>query len=249
VPEQLLESELFGHTRGAFTDAKAARAGLFLQASGGTLYLDEIGDMPLNLQPKLLRALQEKSIRPVGSDAEVPVDVRIVASTHRDLEAAVEEARFREDLFFRINVVQIDVPPLRSRGSDVLLLAQEFVERFAARGDKRVIGLSSPAAEKLLSYFWPGNVRELENCIERAVALTCYENLTVEDFPEKIRNYHRTQALLVSDDPAELVNMEEVEKRYILRVLEAVGGNRTLAAKILGFDRKTLYRKLEHYRT
>jgi two-component system, NtrC family, response regulator AtoC len=247
MPEPLLESELFGHVKGAFTDAKTARKGLFLQASGGTLFLDEIGEMPLGLQPKLLRALQERRIRPVGGDEEMDIDVRIIAATNRDLETAVEEKVFREDLFFRINVIHIEVPPLRARGGDILLLAQGAMRRFADRTGKPVTGISSAAAEKLLTYTWPGNVRELENCIERAVVFTRYDELLVEDLPEKIRNFNRSQVLVASDDPSELVSLEEVERRYILRVLEVVGGNKSEAARILGLDRRTLYRKVDRY--
>ena len=247
MPESLLESELFGHAKGAFTDAKSNRTGLFLQAQRGTLFLDEIGEMPLGLQPKLLRALQERKVRPVGSEQEVPFDARIICATNRDLESAVEEGRFREDLLFRINVITVEIPPLRARGSDVLLIAQHLVERFANRSGKSVTGISTPAADKLLSYPWPGNVRELQNCIERAVALTGYEKLAVEDLPEKIRAYSRSHVLVAGEDPTELVPLEEVERRYILRVLEAVGGNKTMASRILGLDRKTLYRRLERY--
>ncbi len=245
VPEALLESELFGHVRGAFTDAREARAGLFQRAAGGTLFLDEIGDMPLPLQPKLLRVLQERTVRPVGGTHETPVDVRLVAATNRDLEEAIEERRFREDLYFRINVVQIPLPPLRARGGDVLALAQHFTSRCAARSGKQVIGISPAAAERMLAYSWPGNVRELQNCIERAVALTRYDHVAVDDLPEKIRDYRRSHVLVASDDPSELVPMEEVERRYIRRVMEAVQGNKTAAARVLGYDRKRLYRKLE----
>ena len=247
MPETLLESELFGHVKGAFTDARTNRSGLFVQASGGTLFLDEIGDMPLFLQPKLLRALQEREVRPVGGDREVHFDARIVVATNQDLDAAVRLGRFREDLFFRINVVQVEMPPLRARGNDVLLLAQHILEKCAARLGKRVVGLSSAAAGQLLAYSWPGNVRELDNCIERAVALTAHEQLTVDDLPEALRSYRGTQLVLASDHPAELVTAQEVERRYVLRVLEAVGGSKTLAAEVLGFDRKTLYRKLQRY--
>jgi two-component system, NtrC family, response regulator AtoC len=247
MPETLLESELFGHTKGAFTDAKADKQGLFVQASGGTLFLDEIGDMPLGLQPKILRALQERRVRPVGGSAELPFDARVVAATNRDLESAVDERRFREDLFYRINVIHIQLPPLRARGNDVLLLAQHFLETFAAVSNKKVVGLSTAAAEKLLAYHWPGNVRELANSIERAVALTHFERIAVEDLPEKIRDYRQSHVIVASEDGSDLVPMEEVERRYVLRVLEAVAGNKTLAAQILGFDRKTLYRKLERY--
>jgi len=247
MPETLLESELFGHVRGAFTDAKSPRPGLFVQAHGGTLFLDEIGEMPLGLQPKLLRALQQRTVRPVGGENEVPFDVRLVAATNVDLEAAIEAGRFREDLFFRINVISIDVPPLRRRGNDVLMLAQRFVEEFAALNAKRVMGLTSPAAERLLAYGWPGNVRELRNCIERAVALTQFEQITLADLPEKIQTARRNQVLVATDDPSDFVPLEEVERRYILRVLEASSGNKASAARILGLDRKTLYRKLERW--
>ncbi|WP_394850951.1 sigma-54 dependent transcriptional regulator [Pendulispora brunnea] len=245
MPETLLESELFGHTRGAFTDARQARPGLFVKAQGGTLFLDEIGEMPMGMQAKLLRALQERTVRPVGGDVEVPFDARIVAATNRDLETEVEEKRFREDLFYRINVVRINVPPLRSRGSDVLLLAQHFIERYSAQGRSKVKGMSSGAADKLLSYPWPGNVRELQNCVERAVALARYDQIGVDDLPEKIRDFKSSRVIVETEDPSELLPMDEVERRYILRVLEAVGGNKTMAAQVLGFDRRTLYRKLE----
>jgi two-component system response regulator HydG len=244
LPEHLLESELFGHARGAFTDARAPRTGLLIHANGGTLFLDEIADLPFALQPKLLRALQERWVRPVGSEEEVPFDARVIAATNRDLDAAVEEGRFREDLFFRLDVLRIEVPPLRARGSDVLLLAQHFLRESASRSGKAVVGLSHGAAEKLLQYAWPGNVRELANCIERAVALTNHEQILVEDLPERIRDYGRGHVLVASDDPSELVPLEVVEQRYVARVMEAVGGNKTLAARILGLDRKTLYRKL-----
>ena len=246
LPDTLLESELFGHAKGAFTDARSDRKGLFAQAEGGTLFLDEIGEMPLTMQPKLLRALEESKVRPVGSDREVPFDVRIVTATNRDLETAVEESRFREDLFFRINVIQLDMPPLRSRGTDVLLLAGHFLTQFAARAGKEVEGLSDAVAEKLLNYSWPGNVRELRNVVERAVALTRYNKLAVEDLSEKIREYQSSQVFIGGEDPSELVPIEEVERRYIEHVLRAVDGNKTVAARILGLDRKTLYRKLQH---
>jgi two-component system response regulator HydG len=247
LPETLLESELFGHAKGAFTDARADRKGLFLQADGGTLFLDEIGEMPPAMQPKLLRALEESKARPVGSDQEVGFDVRLITATNRDLQTQVEEGDFRDDLFFRINVIQVELPPLRARGTDVLLLARHFVEHFAARSAKEVIGISEPAAEKLLAYSWPGNVRELRNVVERAVALTRFEKIAVDDLPEKIRDYRSSQVFIGGDDPSELVPLEEVERRYILHVLGSVGGNKTLAARVLGLDRKTLYRKLQQY--
>jgi two-component system response regulator HydG len=249
VPEPLLESELFGHARGAFTDARTQRTGLFQQATGGTLFLDEIGEMPLGMQVKLLRALQERKVRPVGSDDEVSFDARVVTATNQDLESAVDSGRFRQDLYFRLNVIQIELPPLRSRGNDVLLIAQHFIDRSAEAAEKGVTGLSSSAAEKLLAYSWPGNVRELQNCLERAVVLTRFDNITVDDLPEKVREHHPSHIVVASDDLGALIPLSEMEKRYILKVLEATGGQRTTAAQILGLDRKTLYRKLERWQS
>lgn len=247
IPEQLIESELFGHAKGAFTDARSERKGLFQQADRGTLFLDEIGDMPMSMQVKLLRALEERKLRPVGGDREIDFDVRLLTATNRDLQAAVEEERFREDLFFRINVIQIDLPPLRSRGTDILLLAQHFAEFFAVRDNKQISGLSEGFADKLLGYRWPGNVRELRNVIERAVALARYDKLAMDDLPEKISQYSGKRVVIAGEDPNELLPLEEVERRYILHVLDAVDGNKTNAARRLGLDRKTLYRKLKQY--
>jgi DNA-binding NtrC family response regulator len=248
MPEALLESELFGHVKGAFTDAKQSHVGLLVQADGGTLFLDEVGDMPLGLQPKLLRALEDRRVRPVGGQTEVPFDARIISATNHDLEDAVARGVFRNDLYFRLNVIQIELPPLRARGSDVLLIAQSFVNQFAHSTGKPVVGLTSSAAEKLLAYSWPGNVRELRNCIERAVTLTQHEQLTVDDLPERIRQYKSSHVILDSSDPTEFIAMAELERRYIMRVMEAVAGNKTMAARILGFDRTTLYRKLDQYK-
>jgi len=247
IPEALLESELFGHVRGAFTDARTDRAGLFVRASGGTLFLDEIGELPLALQPTLLRAIQERMVRPVGADREVGFDARLVAATTRDLATMVEDGRFRDDLYYRLDVVRVTLPPLRERGRDVLVLAQAFLERFAARSGTAVTGLTAPAADRLLNYRWPGNVRELANCIERAVALARTSHLTVDDLPERIRAYRPSHVVVAADSPTELVRLDEVERRYILHVLDAVGGSRTEAARILGVDRKTLYRRLRSY--
>lgn len=248
MPEALLESELFGHAKGAFTDAKTARRGLFVEASGGTLFLDEIGEMPLGMQAKLLRALEERCVRPVGASAEVPFDARIVAATNRDLEVMIADKAFREDLYYRINVVHAEIPPLRSRGNDILLLAQMFVARFAERHKKTVSGFTAEVAQKLLAYRWPGNVRELQNSLERAVALARFEQLTVEDLPPKIRDYQPSYLVIGSaESQDDLVSLEEVERRYIARVMEIVGGNKVQATKVLGIDRSTLYRKLERY--
>jgi two-component system response regulator HydG len=247
LPEALLESELFGHVKGAFTDARADRKGLFKEADGGTLLLDEIGEMPMPMQVKLLRVLEEGAIRPVGGDKEVKVNVRLLSATNRDLATAIEEDRFREDLFYRINVIQLELPPLRSRTTDTLRIGSHFVKQFAKRATKDVSGISEPAAERMLNFSWPGNIRELRNVIERAVALTRHDQIVVEDLPEKIRNYQSRQFLVDGTDPAELLPMEEIERRYILHVLDSVEGNKSTAAKILSLDRKTLYRKLKQY--
>ena len=247
MPASLLESELFGHARGAFTDAKAQHTGLFMQASGGTLFLDEVGELPLEMQPKLLRALQERRVRRVGANVETPFDARIVTATNRDIEADVEQKRFREDLFYRINVVRVEAPPLRARGGDVLLLAQRFVERFAEKSGKLVRGISPEAVEKLAAYDWPGNVRELENCLERAIALLGGDEVSVDDLPEKIRHYRATRLLVSAEDLADVVTLDELERRYVLRVLALVGGNKSRAADLLGLHRRTLYRRLERY--
>jgi DNA-binding NtrC family response regulator len=247
VPEPLLEAELFGYEKGAFTDAKTSHTGLFVEANGGTLFLDEIGDMPLGLQAKILRALQERTTRPLGGRRELPFDARIVAATNRDLATLIEQGRFREDLFFRINVIQVDVPPLRARGNDVLLLGQHFLETLAKKTGRNVVGIESSAAAKLLEYPWPGNVRELHNGIERAVALTRHDHVTVADLPERVVAYRPPALAPDAAVPTSFVTLDEMERRYVLQVLEAVGGNRSAAAKTLGLDRTTLWRKLERY--
>ncbi len=247
VPASLIESELFGHERGAFTDAKVQRTGLFLQADGGTLFLDEIGELPLEMQPKLLRALQEKKVRPVGSNREIPFDARLIAATNRVLEDEVYEKRFREDLYYRINVVKIDVPPLRERGGDVLHLARHFLGVYSERHGKHAMELSPAAAEKLISYSWPGNVRELENCLDGAVALARTDKIELDDLPEKVKSFRPERFVVSANQPEEIVTIDELERRYILRVLSLVGGNKSRAAQVLGFDRRTLYRKLERY--
>ncbi len=245
IPENLLESELFGHAKGAFTDARSDRKGLFQQAQGGTLLLDEIGDFPLSLQAKLLRAMEQRTLRPVGGDKEIPFDARILTATNRDLEAAVEEGRYREDFYFRINVIQLDLPPLRARGADVLLIARSLLQSFARDMGKNMVDFQPSVAERFMNYDWPGNVRELRNVLERAVALTEFEKLIVEDLPERIRDYRQSTFRIDTANPAELQTLESVERQYIQRVLDSVQGNRTEAARILGLDRKTLYRRLK----
>ncbi|MEZ4311905.1 MAG: sigma-54 dependent transcriptional regulator [Polyangiaceae bacterium] len=244
-PDPLLEIEMFGSS--AASGGRAYKNGAFVEANGGTLLLDDIGELPISVQAKVLKAVSEGKVRPIGAVSDTPFNARVVATTHRDLASMVEEQRFREDLYYRINVVHVPLLPLRARGSDKLLLAQRFVEHFAARAGKPVVGLTPEAAQKIDDYAWPGNVRELSNCIERAVALTRCERLTVEDLPEKVRAYKPAQVVFPVEDPREIVPLEEVERRYILHVFEAVGRNRSLASQLLGVDRKTLYRKLEKY--
>ncbi len=243
ISPSLLESELFGHVRGAFTDARADRSGLFEKARGGTLFLDEVAELPLSLQPKLLRALQERTVRPVGSDHEVPIDVRLIAATNVDLSLAVQEHRFREDLFYRLNVIEIEMPALRERGNDVLLLALHFVDHFALKMKRPVVGLSASCVSALSAYPWPGNVRELANVVERSVALARTSRITVDDLPAHVRAGRVARGRLGVDRAEDLVSLEEIERRYIRRVLAMTGGNKTLAAQILGVNRRTLYRK------
>eukprot|EP01047_Picozoa_sp_COSAG01_P007115 COSAG01_NODE_265_length_19887_cov_33.672579_2_plen_485_part_00 len=247
LPESLMESELFGHVAGAFTGADQDHDGLLVRANGGTLFLDEIGEMSPSMQPKLLRALEANCVRPVGGIDEIPFDARLVAATNRDLETAVETGTFREDLFYRINVVPIHLPPLRQRSNDILILAQFFVKLFSEKSEVEIKEITETVAQRLLDYQWPGNVRELRNAMERAVTLSEGKKLQIEDLPESIRNYQSRTMVIASDKPEELRSLEEVEKRYILHVLDTVDGNRTLASKILGLDRKTLYRKLIRY--
>lgn len=244
MPKDLLEAELFGHVRRAVEDAAADQLGLLVGAKDGTVFLDDIGELPPELQPKLLRSLRERKVRPVGGKADVPFDARIIAATKRDLQVAVFENRFRDDLYYSINVLTINVPPLRQRGPDILQLAHYFMESAAKRSRKEVRGIDAAAAEKLVAYDWPGNVRELENCIEGVVALMRFDRVTVDDLPEYIQNYHADGFVVTTDDPSELVTAAEMERRYIMRVLALVRGNKSQAAKILGYNRRTLYRKM-----
>lgn len=241
IPPSLLESELFGHVRGAFTGAAQDRDGLLVRANGGTLFLDEISEMPAALQAKLLRALQERTLRPVGADRETAFDIRVVAATNRDPQEAVAEGQLREDLLFRVAVVTIELPPLRQRALDVLDLAHHFVRRAAKEHGREVTGMAPQAAERLLNYSWPGNVRELENCIERAVVLTRYATLTVEDLPARVQE-HAVAAALPTEE--RVLTLAEVERRYVRHVLEITGGNKSVAARLLGIDRKTVLKRL-----
>jgi two-component system, NtrC family, response regulator AtoC len=243
IPRQLLESELFGHLRGAFTGAVADRKGLLLRATGGSLFLDEVADMPLDVQAKLLRALQQRSLRALGQREEVPFNARIIAATSRDLEQEVAAGRFRQDLYFRLNVIQLVVPPLRERGHDVLLLAQHFIQR-ESNALRPVVGLTPGAARALLAYRWPGNVRELEHCIVSAAACARYDHITAPDLPERVRGQ---EAAAPERDINDLISLRELERQHILEVLRSVGGNKALTSRRLGLDRKTLYRKLKEY--
>jgi DNA-binding NtrC family response regulator len=245
LTESLLESELFGHERGAFTGAVALKRGLFEEASGGTLFLDEIADVGPKMQAQLLRVLQEGEIRRVGGSEPVPVDVRIVAATNRDLDTEVKEGRFREDLYFRINVVTVRLPPLRERPGDIGLLVEHFLAKYASRERRSEAGIAPAAATALARYGWPGNVRELENTIERALALSKDGFILPSDLPKELASLTESQATppagLIDDRPT----LAELERRYIELVLRETGGNKKRAAEILGIDRRTLYRTLE----
>ena len=240
LSETLFESELFGHERGAFTGASTARRGLLETSSGGTCFLDEIGELTAALQAKLLRTLQERTIRRVGGNEPIPVDVRLLAATNRDLRKLVAEGRFRDDLYYRLNVVTLTVPPLRERPQDIPLLAQHFLEKFAAAAARPVRRLAPEALALLTGYHWPGNVRELEHAIERAVALASAEMLLPDDFPPHLRAEPAEVARL----PAARMTLEEVKRWYVSKVLQESGGNKLRAAELLGIDRSTLYRIL-----
>ncbi len=243
ITETLLESELFGHTRGAFTGAVADAKGLFEQAHGGTVFLDEIGETSPALQVKLLRALEEGEIRPVGASRPVRIDARVVAATNVDLEKSVAEQRFRQDLFYRLSVVVIKVPPLRERRADIPLLVAHFLRKACARAGREVT-IAPAAEEALAAHSWPGNVRELENTIERLVLFSRGAVIDVADLPPAILGAARS---LDERMFADLPSLDEVERRYLLHVLQAVGGNRTRAAEVLGIDRRTLYRMAERF--
>ena len=244
IPENLLESEMFGHMKGSFTDAKADRKGLFEEAQGGTLFLDEISELPISLQAKLLRVLQEKEIRRVGGTRSIPVDARVIAATNLDLAGEVKAKRFREDLYYRMNVIEVHMPALRERTEDIPLLAMHFVKKYAEPMKKPVAGLTEGTLALLMDYAWPGNVRELENVIERGVTLTRGEKIGSEDLPQAVRGDSGDRHMI--EEAAEKTRtLAEVERAYILRVLEKTAGNKYQAAQVLGIDRKTLYRRLD----
>jgi len=249
LSETLLESELFGHEKGAFTGADKRREGRFMQANKGTIFLDEIGEISSAMQAKLLRVIQEREIQRVGSDNALRVDVRIVAATHRDLKAEVEAGRIRQDLYYRLNVMTLTVPPLRDRGEDVPLLAMHFLHKFAEANRKVAKGFTPQAMDMLLKYDWPGNVRELENAVERAVVLMPGDFVTEKELPLSVNQEkaHEEQNAnqLIERGPAEILPLEAVEREAILAALEVTGGNKTEAAKQLGITRKTLLAKLQ----
>jgi len=250
IPEALLESQLFGHRRGAFTDAREDRKGLFLEAGGGTVFLDEIGDMPASLQAKLLRVIQEREVHPLGAPAPVRVDARVVAATHRDLPSLVAAGGFRQDLYYRLNVIAIHVPPLRERPEDILPLAAHFLERHGRRLGRLSSTISEEAIERLRGYPWPGNARELENAIERALVLGRDDVIGIADLPETVRSRSPAAAAIAHPDVGDAGgtrSLADVEREHILTTLRAVGGNKAEAARRLGMDRKTLYRKLEGF--
>lgn len=244
IPETLLESELFGHAKGSFTGADRRKLGLFEEANGGTLFLDEIGDMAPSLQAKLLRVLQERQIRPVGETKNIDLDVRVIAATHKDLKKAIQEGLFREDLYYRLNVIPVPVPPLRHRKEDIPLLAQTFLDKYAALNQSPVRGFSAMALHLLVERSWPGNVRELENLVERMVVMTRKNQLDENDIPASdatpVEGFYGQMT-------QDLPNLEALERRYIEFVMTKVGGKKDKASQILGINRRTLYRKEREY--
>jgi two-component system response regulator PilR (NtrC family) len=244
-----MESELFGHEKGAFTGASSKSRGIFREADGGTVLLDEVGELPLSLQVKLLRVLQERSVRPVGAAQEVPVDVRVLAATNRDVEADVASGKFRQDLYYRLNVIRLTLPPLRDRLDDIPLLAETFIQRFSAEMGKQVVGFTPDGLRALTAYRYPGNVRELENVIERAVALSGSRVIGLGDLPESISGHASAPAQSLLDLPAEGLNLDDVlneaERRLLLAALERTGGVRKRAADLLGITFRSLRYRLQ----
>jgi DNA-binding NtrC family response regulator len=240
----LMESELFGHEKGSFTGALKAKTGLFHAANGGTIFLDEIGELPLEMQAKLLRVLQEKEVRPVGSNEKNPVDVRVIAATNRDLEAAYQAGTFRKDLYFRLNVVTVHLPALRERRSDIPQLVHSFLDRYAP-GEN--IQIAAAVMKSFLQYEWPGNVRELENCIARAVALGDHRTIDVGDLPPAICKASDGAGSTADSSALSTTALADLERMTILRVFEQAGGDKLLAGRMLGISRATLYRKLKRY--
>jgi len=248
LPEALMESELFGHEKGAFTGANTAARGVFRQAEGGTLLLDEVGELPLALQVKLLRVLQEKRVRPVGAPSEIPVDVRVLAATNRDIESDVQSGTFRTDLYYRLNVIRIELPPLREREGDIRKLAEQMCARFAEELSKDVFGLSSDAVRALDVYDFPGNIRELENMMERAVALAAGSRIELEDLPEAVSGIPRSGRTVLDVLPEEGCDLDavlaELERRFLEQALKRCDGVRTAAAELLGISFRSMRYRL-----
>jgi two-component system response regulator HydG len=245
--ETLLESELFGHEKGAFTGADKRRDGFFLAADKGTIFLDEIGEIPLSMQVKLLRTIQEREIQRVGSDKAIHVNVRIIVATNRSLEEEVKKGRFREDLFYRLNVINITVPPLRDRTDDVPLLAQRFLNKYTKENNKRIKGLTPMAMDALTKYNWPGNVRELENVIERAIILCMGQYLSEKDLPPNILKDYEPKNSIQSQLSGGSKSLDDIEKIALIETLKQTKGNKTEAAKILNITRTTLRNKLKKH--
>lgn len=243
IPATLLESELFGYRKGAFTDAKADKKGLIFVAHEGTLFLDEITEMAYPLQAKLLRVIEEKKVRPLGDTQSYPVDLRIIATSNQDIKTLIQNGKFREDLYYRLKVVDIEMPPLRERKEDILLLAENFLKRFSKETGKEVVGFSEEVKKIMLNYSWPGNVRELENVTERAIILSKNKIIHLEDLPPSMTPKVEEDA--IEKALRERLSLDQLEKEYIRKILVQVGGNKSRAAEILGLDRKTLYRKLK----
>jgi two-component system response regulator PilR (NtrC family) len=249
IPEGLIESELFGHVKGSFTGAVADKPGLFDEAQAGTLFLDEVGELPLSLQPKLLRALQEGTVKRVGGNREIPVDARIVSATNKDLKAEVDAGRFREDLYYRLNVIALEIPPLRERRDDILLLGQHFLGKYAEAFGRPIKGFDREVIEALEGYDYPGNVRELENLVERAVALETGEYLSAGSLPGSLRRERGRGPLEFRGIPVDGMDLEglldTLERRYLEEALDRTGGNKTEAARMLGLSFRSLRYRLE----
>ena len=244
IPETLLESELFGYKRGAFTDAKTDKKGLMVEAAEGTIFLDEVAEMSSLFQAKLLRVIEEREVRPLGDTNSYAIDVRIISASNRDIKNLIHEGRFREDLYFRMKVIDIELPPLRERREDIPLLVDHFINQFGKKPNRKISGVSEEALKILMNYSWPGNVRELENIIQRAIALCRHEVILPEDLPSSMLRVQDDESLL-EKGLHKKYTLDQLEKEYIKNVLIEAGGNKSKAAEILGLDRKTLYRKIE----
>lgn len=247
LPETLLESELFGHEKGAFTGADKAKKGRFELADGGTIFLDEIGDIPINLQVKLLRVLQEHQIEKVGSSENINIDVRIIAATHQNLEGKIKDGSFREDLYYRLNIVSLHIPPLRERREDILPLIDYFIEKYAKENNRNKLTLSKEAVDSLIKYNFPGNVRELENIIERAVVLCRSETITLNDLPNIVKGFKAEEEILQKESGSLIDQVEELEKKLIFDALSSANGNQSQAGRMLGLTERNLRYKMQKY--